>query len=242
VSANFLDKSGLTAGGDLHTYFTVAPPPAPPVPIPVPGTPHVVASGHFAPSKFWRVAHSVTTDALATLQNSWAMLLVPHVFVPAGPPHPVAESVNLAAIVLTSSAAPTMSVSSVTGEGTALCTALVACVGLNLDCGDVPSVSGDINLNSVKTSPSLGDYLAAIVGAALNMLFTWKVGGAIAKELERDGLAKLEQDLFAMGLALVQTVLDTINSVVSFVNDPVAMVIGWVSSLVQKGADAVKGS
>jgi hypothetical protein len=241
MSANFLDKSGLTAGIDLHTYFTDSPPPATAVPFPLEHTIHSVACAHWWPSKFWRIAHSVTTDNWATLQSGWSMLLVPHAPTTAAPPHPV-EGINIAAIILTSSAAPIMSVSSVTGEGTALCTALVSCVGLNLDCGDVPSGSGDVNLNSVKTSPSLGDYLAAIVGTVLNMLFTWKVGGAISKELERDGLAKIEQDLFGMGLALVQTVLDALNSICSFINDPVAAVIGLVSSLAQKGADAVAGS
>ena len=106
------------------------------------------------------------------------MLLVPHVFVPAGPPHPI-EGVNLAAIVLTSSAAPVMSVHSVTGEGTALCTALLGCVGLNLDCGDIPSESGDINANSVMTSPTLGDYVAAVIATVLNALYAWKTGGII---------------------------------------------------------------
>ncbi len=242
MSANFLDKSGLAQGVDLHTYFMPGPPPATAVPVPLEKTPHGVGSGHFAPSKFWRIAHSVTTDNWATLQSGWGMLLVPHVPMTGAPPHPAVEPINLAAIIATSSVAPIMSVSSVTGEGTALCTALLFCVGANLDCGDVPSGSADLNLNSVKTSPSLGDYLAAIVGTALNMLFSWKFGKWLGNELEKDGLAKIEQDLFAMGLSSVQTVLDALNSICSFINDPVAAVIGLVSSLVQKGVDAVAGT
>jgi hypothetical protein len=239
VSANFLDKSGLAAGCDLHTYFTVLPPPAPPVPVPTPRTPHAVASAHFLFSRRWRIAHSVTTDNWAVLQNNWAMILVPHAFLTALPPHPIAEPVNIIAIVLTSNLTPVMSVHSVTAEGTALCTELLVCGGLNLDCGDIPSGSADFNLNSVKTSPTLGDYIAALVGTALNMLYSWGTGKLVSKYVKTPGVLAeiIKQALASVGISVAQTTLDAINSVVSFINDPVAAVISWVTGKIQSGID-----
>ncbi len=241
MSANFLDKSGLAAGIDAHMYFTVAPPPAPPVPVPVPMLPHSVGSAHFAMSRSWRIAHSVTTDGWAVLQSSWAMILVPHGPLTGAPPHPAAEIVNIAAIILTSSAAPQLTAHSVSGEGGALCTAILGCWGLNLDCGDAPvfGASHDLNLNSVKTSPTLGDYVAALLSAVLNMLYSWKVGDLISKNVTALGMFEkiFMQALAMLGISTVQTVLDAINSLCC-VNDPVALVIGWVTGLVQGAIDA----
>ena len=146
------------------------------------------------------------------------MILVPHGPLPGAPPHPAAEPINLAAIILTSTAAPQLNVHSVSAEGGALCTAILGCWGLNLDCGDAPvfGASHDLNLNSVKTSPSLGDYVAALLSAALNMLYAWGPGKIISTYITTE--AKLAQVVLqaipAVALSIEQTVLDAINSVI----------------------------
>ena len=160
---------GLVRGrGPSHVH---APGPAAPPPItPVTGARgHAVGSGHGPNCRIWRVVRSVTTGGCNVLQSGFAMLFVPHVPVLAPPPHPLYEPPLLVMAIPTSTSAPVMSAHSVTNSGQALATAIVRPAGRNLDCGLQPQPTGiDVNLNSVKTSPTLGDYLGAAVGAWLN--------------------------------------------------------------------------
>ena len=108
------------------------------------------------------IAHSVTTDNWAVLQSgNWSMLLRPPRGAGPGAWHPAAEPVMLALIIAASNSTPVMSVSSVSAEGTSLLTALVSCAGINIDFTDLGTVgvAGDLNFNTVKTSPTLGDYV-----------------------------------------------------------------------------------
>jgi hypothetical protein len=172
MSVNFLDTSGLFVGLDVHMYMLPAPPPLPPItPGPTVLMPHAVGSGHGPNCRIWRVVRSVTTDGCNVLQSGFAMLFVPHVPVMAPPPHPVGELPLLAMTILTSTSQPVMSVHSVTNSGQALATALLGLAGLNSDCGYQPQPTGiDFNFNSVKTSPTLGDYCGATVGVYLNRM------------------------------------------------------------------------
>jgi hypothetical protein len=174
------------------------------------------------------------------------MILVPHGPLTGAPPHPAAEIVNIAAILLSSSAAPQLSAHSVTGEGTALCTALLGCYGLNLDCGDAPvfGASHDLNLNSVKTSPTLGDYLAAVFSAVMSMCYSWATAYMIADKIKVAGQAFAEivaQSLASLDLSIVQTLLDFLNAVLgdvsSWIGDPIAVVVGKIAGIIQGKAD-----
>ncbi len=238
MSANFLDTSGLCMGTDYHMFFAIAPPLPPPIPVPL--VPHIVGDGHDQISKFWRIAFSVTTDGKLTLQSQWAMLIVPHVFTPVGPPHPAAETIQLNVIIATSSAAPQLAVHGVTGEKQNLLTELYGSVGLNLDCGDFPAVSTstDLNLNSVKTAPTLGDYLGALLGAALSQGYAW-LSGVPGGKIEVKVLENVvEQALATLGIASVQTLLDYLSVAVGETIDIVNYVFNWIAQQLQKAFDS----
>ena len=242
MSANFLDVSGGGMGLDNHLYFTAVGP----VPVPVPMTVHWVGSKHSWLSKSWRIAPTVTTGGNRVLQSSWAMLVVLHIPLATKPPHPAAEGINLAAIILASSSSPQLSVHSVTGGGQALCTAIYGLFGLNLDCGDMPfpGLMADLNANTVKTTPTPGDYLSALVGAAFAIGYAW-TGAAIVGDkfpLARLGIVTiaslLEQALASLGLAVVQTLLDYLSVGVHPVMDIVNFVINLITAQYQGGVDA----
>jgi hypothetical protein len=231
MSANFLDTSGLFVGVDLHMYMLPAPPPLPPI-TPGPTVPvgHAVGSGHGPNCRIWRVVRSVTTGGCNVLQSGFAMLFVPHVPVLAPPPHPLYEPPLLVMAILTSTSAPVMSAHSVTNSGQALATAILGPAGLNLDCGLQPQPTGiDVNLNSVKTSPTLGDYLGAAVGAWLNGMMNVITGFApIPNEVS------CIMFLFS-NLSDITTQLFDVP--VPDPADVVAWVIGKVATLVQKAVD-----
>lgn len=224
MSSNLLNKSGVMAGIDFHTYITIGPLG---VPVPVPFCPHVVGGAHFLISRLWRIAFTVTTDGWATLQNNWALMVFTHVPEPAGPPHPT-EGANIAIIVITSSSAPQLSAHSVTVEKQAVLTAIYSAFGLNLDCGTVPSPTGvDLNLNTVVTTPTLGDYLSAVLGALLSSAYGTVTGAVFGGES-------------GIGLAILQNLADGLYSnheLASFLLDPPQWVINKLTGLLQGWVD-----
>jgi hypothetical protein len=238
MSANFLDVSGAGVGVDNHLYVTAKGP----VPVPVPKTPHLVGSKHAWGSKTWRIAKTVTTCGRPVLQSSWAMLVVPHLPLTVQPPHPLAEGINIAAIVLTSSSTPLMSVHSVTGEGLALETAVYGLFGINIDCGDIPlpGAMADFNGNTVKTSPTLGDYLSSLFAAFCAVGYAWAVGAIISDKINPAGeLAKiLERSLASLGVAIVQTLLDILAAAVSPLADSINYAINWIAAKIQALLDS----
>jgi hypothetical protein len=242
MSANFLDTSGICAGVDWHMYFTVGPLGAP---LPVPLVPHGVMGAHSELQKTWRVATTVTTEKKPTLQGQWAMLVVPHVFVPAGAPHPAAEPINLCAILAASSISPQLTAHSVTGQGQALLVAVDGAQGANLDCSDLPApgISADFNLNSVMTSPTLGDYLSGLFSALCSLGYAWAGAALISDKFPFNKLLPtleeiIVQALASLGLAVVQTLLDVLSVAVHAVLDPVNFVINTVAQQIQQAVDA----
>jgi hypothetical protein len=214
MSSNFLDTSGLMTGGDVHTGFGAP-------------MPYGVGSTHFLVSRFWRIAGSVKTDNWKVLQSNWAMLTVLHI-------PPVLVTPELPVIVITSSSAPQLSAHSVTAQGQAMLTAIVGAFGLNLDCGTVPTPTGiDLNINSVVTTPSPGDYAAAIVSASLSALY-----GTMTSAFT-GGLGGFGDGASIM-ITIFQTLADMLNvpsSELSFLLDPPQWFINQVSSWVQSLVD-----
>jgi hypothetical protein len=228
MSANFLDKGGWMVGSvDLHMFLTPGP-----ANVPVPAfAVYFVVCPHRAASRSWRIAHSVTTEGKATLQNNWSMLIVPHIALGVLPPHAAAQPPNAMLVTLGGTAAPTMSVHSVTGEKQALLTALAGFFGFNLDCG-LPSLpSGlDFNPNSVKTSPTLGDYIGSFVGMVLNAWYT-DVIGALTLPLKTPWWASLV-------IGAIQNLLDFLDAKnVWILCDPVVYVINWITGKIQGWID-----
>jgi hypothetical protein len=225
MSANFLDKSGWMVGADPHVYFTPGP-----AGVPLPGISiYVVACLHAWPSRDWRIAHSVTTDNWSTLQSNWSMLLVVHVPIYNLPPHPGAEPPYIVAVIGASSSAPTMSAHSVTGEGQALLTALVGFFGFNLNCG-LPSLpSGlDFNPNSVKTTPTLGDYVSSFFGMVYNSMYA-NVVGVVGWKWNWTQ---------ALDFAILQNLLDFFDAKnISIICDPIVWMISKITGKIQSLVD-----
>lgn len=220
MSSNFLDASGLMAGADIHTWYTIAPS-ALPAPVP---SPHIVADSFYGIQRYWRVVWSVTSDACPMLQSNWCLLVVPHIPIPAGPPHP-AEVPNYLTIVATSSSSPQLSVHSVTGKGAALYCCVIFCISRNLNCGVPAWLTGSVlNLNTVKTTPSLGDYLAAAVGTVLNALYT-------------TGTSAIPINSISIGYTIFQNVMDGLNAAGWGPGDPIGSVISQIQTAAQEWAD-----
>jgi hypothetical protein len=117
--------------------------------------------------------------------------MVPHVFIPVPILHPI-EPVQLAQVIGTAKMTCVMGVASVTGAGEGLATCLAGWWGLNLDCSnpvDVPT--GNVfNGNTVRTSPTVADYVNALVDVALSPLqtlleYALPKGSAIVKVLKK---------------------------------------------------------
>ncbi|MEJ7731856.1 MAG: hypothetical protein WKG00_21930 [Polyangiaceae bacterium] len=199
MSACFYHQNAAMAGIDLHTYWVAGPPtPAGPTPVPVPLSPHVVAVPFEWRATQWKATHSVTSVGSPMIQRGYDIYAVPHVPVPVGPPHPIAEPLKLLEIHFTAGSEARMSISSVTGCGEQLATCLLFLAGANVNCWD-PIPSGPTNLvlspSSVLTSPTLGDYIGALVGYYVDGAFDFAFGllGPISGHIWRRApdLAKL---------------------------------------------------
>ena len=102
--------------------------------------------------------------------------------IPALPPHP-AEAPILALVIAFSTSTAQLSVDSVTGEGNALACCISGAWGLNVNCNDPkdsPS-GGVIVISTVRTSPTLGDFMGALVGFHLNRWFNKQLGDKLKK-------------------------------------------------------------
>jgi hypothetical protein len=176
MGANFYDNSGKMAGIDLHKYRQALPPPTG---LLQPAWPHAVAI-HFSSTaaKAYLRTSSVTSDSQLMLAGGFDNGPVwVHAFLPVPPPHP-AEGAIFALVLATSTSTAQLTVSSVTGEGNPLAVCITGCWGLNVNCCepmDMPC-GHVIVVNSVKTNPTIGDYLSAIVMWLLNAVFGWRVG------------------------------------------------------------------
>ena len=228
MSSNFINLAGSMAGMDMHLYFTVAPPA---VPVPVPDF-YEVFSLHISFNRLWRVVLKVTTDSLPVTQSSWAMLVVPHIPVPLGPPHPAAEPAEIAVLWGTSNSSPQLSVHSVTAGGSPLLTEILWAIGGNLNCGMfVLPCNIDLNPNSVKTSPTLGDYAQALVGCVLSGIYGAVMGAVMPQTAPSIALFVMQN---------VADIADSRDSWVAWVLDPVTKGIGELGKVVQKAVDGSK--
>lgn len=166
MSVNFYNRSGMMAGVDPHPYFAVAP--GIPTGVPQPAA-HLVGVPFHWPLSIWGIS-SVHSDGEEMLAWGFDTYMVPHFPVPLPPiPPGTLEIPELGIIHLESGSGAYMNVHSVTGESSPLATCLFFCMGLNLNCSlamDLPT-GLVVNLNTVETTPTLGDYLGALIGAAI---------------------------------------------------------------------------
>ncbi len=227
MSANFYDNSGKMVGIDCHKYWALPPPPSGTL---MPLWPHAVAIAF--PSEFSK-AYLRTASILAESRKMiaggfdngpvWV-----HAFWPTPPPHPM-EGPLYSLILATSTSTAQLTVSSVTGEGNALATCIFGFWGLNVNCFepmDMPS-GHVIVISTVKTSPTLGDYIGAIVGWLVNAGVNYKIG------LKLDKLKKL-------AIAIVKNILRFIQDILKAIFPFFSKIIdfgGSLASFAQQFAD-----
>jgi len=245
MSSNFYDTSGSCTGIDAHMYLGVAPPLPPPIPCEM--VPHIIFWKHSWKSRDWRIATKVTTCGNPVLQSNWAMLCVLHAPIPVMLPHPI-EIAQLEGIIVAGSATPQLTAHKVTGQGGALCVEISGTFGLNLDCGDYIALSKDFNTNTVVTQPTRGDYVAAVLSAALSFAYAYGANWAIGKKFPGKKGPDLEKNivlaaLSSVAVAIVQTVADNVNSQQpdgSWKGDVPAIAISKTTAWVQQLVDGEK--
>lgn len=193
MAANFYDNSGVMAGCDIHKYLPAGPPPTLTGP-PIPGHPHIVGAPFFKlEATFWKRTGTVKSGNWKMIQGSFDIYLVTHIPWPVPPPGAL-EGIEIVKIVVGSGSKAQLTAHSVTGEGSALATCIVSAFGLNLNCQElgISAPTGIVlNINSVETSPTAGDYVGAYIGMCVDNAIGFLVdkiptdgkGQEIAKEI-----------------------------------------------------------
>lgn len=181
MSSNFYNTSGIHLNGlELHEYVALAGK--------IDGHPH--ASGQynfFRPlATLGKKADRVTADKWPMLQQGYDFYVIPHCPVPAPPPNPGAEAVTLAKVIANSGSKCQMAVMSVTSKGNPLACCISNMLSANQNCSDPIDLEINlvVNLNSVVTNPTPGDYKAAFwsglvdkaLGVAVGESAKWAVG------------------------------------------------------------------
>lgn len=214
MSVNFYDDAGTMAGVDRHVFVKLAP--GVPTGVPVPWIPHGVGVPFAWPTAtLGKLTPKVLADARKMIQGGFDIYFVPHL--PLDPAWGAGEAAQLAVVHATSGSAAAMMVHSVTGEGAPLATCLLGCIGSNANCNDppwgalVPNTNVVFNLSSVKTSPSIGDYLGFAfkiwvggwIGAALGKTLEW-LGRILVKKLAEKLAPKVAELLGKIAIAIVK--------------------------------------
>jgi hypothetical protein len=162
VSANFFDNSGVMAGMDFHDFYLLNPVPvigAAGIP-PIKFYPHIVGAPNFWTGVAYLRTSKVTSDGFKMIQKSFQIEFVPHVPMATLANYGLLEYPWILHVIATSSSEATMGVASITGQGRELATCLVGALGINQNCSDLPGMlNAVLNMNTVKTSPTLADYL-----------------------------------------------------------------------------------
>ncbi len=221
MSSNFHNTRGMHLNGlEIHEYVA-----APEVSIKY----HPHASGQFwfmqPMATLWKKADRVTADARAMLQQGYDFYIIPHCPVPLPPPGP-GEAAVLAKVIVNSGSKLQMAVLSVTSGGNPLACCISNMLSANQNCSDPFDVDVNLvlNLNSVVTTPTAGDYAAAIasglVDKAMGAAFGWAAGKAADRA---KGKSKVVDELLEDTLKQVwRRAPDVIKSIEQYTTTPVA--------------------
>ncbi len=195
MSSNFYDYGGWMIGIDGHTYLAALGSPL--IPAPTPNSPYAVWALFDWIETNKKACKKVTSDGERMVNGSHEIYVVPHVPIPVSAPS-VWEIPNTLAIIAGSSSKPGLAVSSVTGEGDPLAACVFGAFGINMNCGTW-KVALAINLNTVKTVPSVGDYLRMVANIGTEMLIDFGVGkfsNPVIKWIVKELLDRLKRQLF----------------------------------------------
>jgi hypothetical protein len=222
MSVNFYDNSGVMVGVDFHVFYQLAPPVMAGVPVP---SAHAVAAPFlWPPATFGKRTGKVKSDGWKMIQAEFTLFLVPHV--PAHLPSDWGglESGQLTVVIATSNSKAKMKVHGVTGQGAPLATCLAGPVGLNFNC---KGAGGVLDINSVKTKPTWGDYLTLALGMALDAALdkAWEKG--LEKILEK--IAEKRHFVIKVTIAILKKAAPTVSKILKSHGLP--DVPGWITGI-----------
>jgi hypothetical protein len=220
MSSNFYNTSGIHLNGlELHEYVA-----APAVPMSM----HPHASGQydfFRPlATLWKKADKVTSDNWSMMQQGYDFYRIFHFPVPVPPPG-AGEGAALGKIILTSGSKCQMAVMSVTSDGNPLACCVTNMFSTNQNCSDPIDLEINlvVNLNSVVTSPTAGDFKAAFYSGLLDKF----MGLGLGKLFEKGG-GKLRNEL------LQEIVPDALKQTWRRLPDVVPLIEDWSTKPVAK--------
>jgi hypothetical protein len=236
MSVNFCDNSGIMAGIDLHMFYLLTPPNLAGTPTPM--IPHVVAAPMlWPPSSWWNRTGTVKSDNWKMIQDGFTLYLVLHVPIVPLAAYGGLEPTYLAmAVIGFSTSSPLMSIHSVTGEGSALATCVLGGYGINKNCGQLPvNPAHLVNLSTVKTTPSIGDYLLAALGVLFDKLADKAGDKILDRLLEKVGL--LRDFVIRLGLQLLKALAPLLSKGFKALGLP--DVPSWITDYPKKAAEWV---
>lgn len=175
MSSNFYHTFGMMGGMDLHKY--IAAPAIPMMTIHMVGIPF-----YWASFTLQKKVDSVTTDGFSTFQSGMDFYFIPHIPVPAPPPGPP-EPMVLVFVILGAGSKCFMAAHKVHFGGDKAAVCLLEADSINANCSEFFDSLANrvINPSSVKTSPTPGDYLGAVVGLVVDNIINARIGKAIDK-------------------------------------------------------------
>lgn len=182
--AHFLKESAAMVGIDPHDYVTL-----PMIKVPTPHLVPVYSLGSPLEEAAQKTSR-VTAEGVALLKGGATRIVTVHAPLTVVPPNPVLETLELASILSDAEAVMEMSAHKVTGQGKPLATTVLGPLGLIADCGVPLGLGVTIHSHSVKTQPTAGDYVGALVGVLSRVLLEI-LGDKIAGEGLEGELRKL---------------------------------------------------
>jgi hypothetical protein len=180
MSASFYHLRSAMGGMDVHMVVPLAPTPTGDGPgiVPIPfvvGVPFVWACA------LNKVCTTVSSDGWAMLQGGFDLYLVPHIPT-TPPPGLVIGNLMWLKLVLGSGSKAMLQAHSVTNGGNALATCVFGGAGMNVNCNDpFQFPNGAVGIwSSVKTTPTIGDYIGAMVGYVVDSAYGYAVNKVTA--------------------------------------------------------------
>jgi hypothetical protein len=202
VTSCFHNENGTMQGVDLHSYVAQAPNGAP-----VPTFNGYVVLLNFRSPARVKAQDGITIDGTASFQQMADWYAIPHVPIPVPPPHASQVGLNLIH-VMNSSSRTWMGVHSVTLNGASAAVCVKSAVSYNQNCAQpISGMSNNVvlNLSSVVTEPTWGDYIGSWARMWFNAVTSWAVGQGIRKGI-RDTVPIKDQS----GRDIVEQLLESI--------------------------------
>jgi hypothetical protein len=236
MASNFYNLTGVMFGVDIHKYVMI------------PAIPTFNAHIAGAPFKWLtstphKIGFSVSMNGSASLRGGYSNCFVPHTPIPFPPPSP-GEIPVLALVILNSGTKAQLTAHKVTHKGDALAVCVKSMLGVNVNCGDPFDMPTGVvlNLNSVETQPTAGDYAGAIAGYIVDAAIGFAIGKVSETWLKRKDKEspheKLDKDLKDSLIKWVARIAPDVAKWLGDIQDPAGKAQEFVQKLVDGDEEA----